>query len=266
MGNGSFRTETGDSTMCPASESNDGAPRPNATGCPPWKWALDSVFGLILLILTSAVIVYAMALVRLTSRGPAIYSQIRLGHNGRLFRIYKIRTMYHDCERLTGPQWSKPGDPRVTPIGRILRATHVDELPQLWNVLRGEMSLVGPRPERPELAADLERALPGYGDRLLIRPGVTGLAQVQLPPDTDLESVRRKLVCDLYYVRRGGLWLDLRIVIGTAFKVMGISPEMSRRLLCLPDVERAEMANCELSGEMNILPRPIEPSAQATSA
>jgi lipopolysaccharide/colanic/teichoic acid biosynthesis glycosyltransferase len=247
-------------------EATGGAPGLIAAGNPPWKGALDSILGLILLVLTSAVIVYAMVLVRLTSRGPAIYSQVRLGLNGRLFRIYKIRTMYHDCERLNGPQWSRPGDPRVTPIGRILRATHIDELPQLWNVLRGEMSLVGPRPERPELAADLERALPGYRDRLLVQPGVTGLAQVQLPPDTDLESVRRKLVCDLYYVRRVGPWFDLRILIGTAFKVMGLSPGMILWLLRIPDLERVEGANCELSGEMHILPEPIEHSAQVTSA
>src|SRR5262249_17904057 len=155
------------------------------------------VIGLVLLAPSAVLILYAMALVRLTSRGSAIYRQTRLGLNGRPFTIYKIRTMYHDSERLTGPQWSRPGDPRVTPIGRILRATHIDELPQLWNVLRGEMSLVGPRPERPELAAGLERELPSYRDRLAVRPGVTGLAQVQLPPDTDVESVRRKLAYDI---------------------------------------------------------------------
>jgi lipopolysaccharide/colanic/teichoic acid biosynthesis glycosyltransferase len=103
---------------------------------------MDLVLASILLILTATVIVTAMLLIRLTSRGPSLYSQVRLGHGGRSFTIYKLRTMYHDCERLTGPRWSTPGDPRVTPVGRILRKTHIDELPQLWNILRGEMSLV----------------------------------------------------------------------------------------------------------------------------
>ena len=106
---------------------------------------------------------------------------MRLGKNGRPFRLHKIRTMRHDCEKATGPRWAVPGDPRITPLGRFLRQTHLDELPQLWNVLRGEMSLVGPRPERPEFVPDLEQAIPHYRDRLLVRPGVTGLAQVQLP-------------------------------------------------------------------------------------
>ena len=103
---------------------------------------------------------------------------------GKVFTIYKIRTMYQDSERHSGPTWCVPGDPRVTPVGRFLRWSHVDELPQLINVLMGEMSLVGPRPERPEFLAQLERALPDYRQRLTVRPGVTGLAQVQQPPDT----------------------------------------------------------------------------------
>ena len=105
---------------------------------------------------------------------------------GKVFTIYKIRTMYQDSERHCGPRWCVPGDPRVTPVGRFLRRCHVDELPQLINVLKGEMSLVGPRPERPEFLAQLERALPNYRQRLTVRPGLTGLAQVQQPPDTDL--------------------------------------------------------------------------------
>ena len=135
----------------------------------------------------------AAIVVKLTSRGPAFYTQIRLGQDGRAYAIYKLRTMTHDCEKLSGPQWSKKGDCRVTAVGRLLRRSHLDELPQLWNVLRGEMSLIGPRPERPEFVPRLERSLPHYRARLHVRPGVTGLAQVQLPPDTDLGSVRRKL-------------------------------------------------------------------------
>ncbi len=177
-------------------------PVPPAGWYPSLKFGLDFVSALLLLILALPVMVLAMALTRLTSRGPALYQQERVGLNGRRFMIFKIRTMVVDAELRTGPQWSTRNDPRITPLGRFLRRTHLDELPQLWNVLRGEMSLVGPRPERPEFVVQLERAIPRYSDRLLVRPGVTGLAQVQLPPDSDLASVRRKLACDLYYAQK----------------------------------------------------------------
>ena len=142
--------------------------------------------------------------------------------------------MYHDCEAVSGIKWATAHDPRVTPLGRILRRTHIDELPQLWNVLRGEMSLVGPRPERPEIVTSLQRAIPGYWGRLSVKPGVTGLAQIQLPPDVDLESVRNKLVLDLEYVERLGPWLDLRILVGTAMYLLGFSGCRIRRLMSFP--------------------------------
>jgi lipopolysaccharide/colanic/teichoic acid biosynthesis glycosyltransferase len=142
--------------------------------------------------------------------------------------------MVHDCEKASGARWSVLGDPRVTPLGRFLRRTHLDELPQLWNVLRGDMSLVGPRPERPEFVPALERALPHYRDRLAVRPGVTGLAQVQLPPDTDLESVRRKLAFDLYYIRYISFWLDLRLTACTAVHMAGVPIFTLGRLFALP--------------------------------
>src|SRR5205807_7700134 len=116
---------------------------------------LDCALAVCLLIVTAPVILLAMLLIKLTSRGPALYSQSRLGLHGQPFRIYKIRTMIHDCESLTGPRWSVPGDRRVTPVGWFLRRAHLDELPQLWNILRGDMSLVGPRPERPEFVPQL---------------------------------------------------------------------------------------------------------------
>jgi lipopolysaccharide/colanic/teichoic acid biosynthesis glycosyltransferase len=196
------------------------------------KAALDFVVAAILLVLAGPVILVCMVLVKLTSRGPALYSQTRLGKDGRLFRIYKIRSMTHDCERSSGARWSLPGDPRVTPVGRVLRATHLDELPQLWNILRGDMSLVGPRPERPEFVVRLEKDIPQYRERLRVRPGVTGLAQVQLPPDTDLASVRRKVACDLTYVRHLGWWLDVRILVLTALHLFGVPcHRLCRRLL-----------------------------------
>lgn len=186
------------------------------------KRALDLVMALPLLVLWLPVIALAGLLVKLTSRGPALYTQARVGRHGRTYTIYKLRTMTHGCERHSGPRWAVPGDPRVTPLGRFLRRLHLDELPQLWNVLRGDMSLVGPRPERPEFVAQLDEALPGYSLRLAVRPGMTGLAQVQLPADTDLASVQRKLFHDLYYVDHVGLWLDMRILMGTVLYVVGV--------------------------------------------
>jgi lipopolysaccharide/colanic/teichoic acid biosynthesis glycosyltransferase len=171
--------------------------------------------------------------VKLTSRGPAIYAQVRLGRDRHPFPIFKIRSMYHDCERLTGPAWSTGNDPRVTPVGRFLRVTHLDELPQLWNVVRGDMSLIGPRPERPEFVDHLEQAIPRYGERLAVRPGVSGLAQVNLPADTDQESVRRKLGYDLHYVAHAGPWLDLRLMLATALFLTGVPFATSTRLLAL---------------------------------
>jgi lipopolysaccharide/colanic/teichoic acid biosynthesis glycosyltransferase len=187
------------------------------------KDVLDRVFAFVMLLVTSPLILMAMALVKLTSRGPALYSQTRVGRHGRLFTIYKIRSMIVESESLTGACWSMPGDQRVTPVGRWLRKSHIDELPQLWNVLMGHMSLVGPRPERPEFVPALEQAIPRYRDRLLVRPGITGFAQVQLPPDTGLDSVRTKLAYDLHYVQSIGFWFDVRICWATALKMAGAS-------------------------------------------
>jgi lipopolysaccharide/colanic/teichoic acid biosynthesis glycosyltransferase len=208
----------------------------------PCKNAVDFVVALFLGAAALPLIAAAALIVKMTSRGPAFYTQIRVGRGGRLFTIYKIRSMIHNCESLTGPRWSMPGDPRVTWIGWFLRATHLDELPQLLNVLRGEMSLIGPRPERPEFFPELERELPSYGQRLTVRPGVTGLAQVQLPPDTDLGSVRRKLAHDLYYVQNVSPLMDLRLLICTAFYAIGVPFSLLSRLLGVPRsgvVERA---------------------------
>ncbi len=189
--------------------------RPARPGYLAWKALTDYVVALALLVLTAPLVLVLAVLVKLTSRGPAFYAQRRLGHRGVAFTLLKLRTMAHDCERLTGPCWATSDDPRVTPLGRFLRATHLDELPQLWNVLKGEMSLIGPRPERPEIARELARVLPQYRGRLAVRPGLTGLAQVHLPPDTDLGSVRRKLGYDLRYVSEVGAALDLRIALAT---------------------------------------------------
>jgi lipopolysaccharide/colanic/teichoic acid biosynthesis glycosyltransferase len=142
--------------------------------------------------------------------------------------------MVHDCESLTGPRWSMPGDPRITRVGQLLRKTHLDELPQLLNVLRGDMGLIGPRPERPEFVPRLERVLPLYRRRLGLRPGITGLAQVHVAADTDLESVRRKLAYDLYYLRHMGPGLDARVMLATGFYALGNPWGLSRRIAAVP--------------------------------
>jgi lipopolysaccharide/colanic/teichoic acid biosynthesis glycosyltransferase len=205
-----------------------------------FKVVLDFLAAVVLLVLASPLILLSALLIKLTSRGPAIYSQTRLGYRGRPYTIYKLRTMTHNCELKTGVRWATVDDPRVTPLGRFLRKTHLDELPQLWNVLKGDMSLVGPRPERPEFIPSLEEAIPHYCQRLLVRPGVTGLAQVQLPPDTNLESVRRKLAYDLFYVRQASFWLDVRIIVCTAFEVVGTPFGVLRKLFLMPSVEKVE--------------------------
>lgn len=200
----------------------------------PLKHTMDFVLALLLCIPALPIIALAALAVRLTSRGPAFYTQIRMGVNGRRFLIYKIRTMVDMAESLTGARWSIPGDPRITPLGWFLRKSHIDELPQLLNVLRGEMSLVGPRPERPEFLPELEQALPTYRQRLQIRPGVTGLAQVQLPPDTDVDSVRKKLAHDLFYIRVMNPLLDMKLILCTALNVLCIPFSVLSRLLLVP--------------------------------
>jgi lipopolysaccharide/colanic/teichoic acid biosynthesis glycosyltransferase len=202
------------------------------------EWLLAGV----LIVLAAPVLLLTALAVKLTSRGPILYSQTRVGKNGKLFTLYKIRSMLHDCEKDSGARWATPGDSRVTLTGAFLRKTHLDELPQLWNVLRGDMSLVGPRPERPEFTPALERVIPHYRDRLAVRPGVTGLAQVQLPPDTDMTSVRRKLAYDIYYIRYRGVWLDLRLVACTAVHMAGVPYRALCLLFVMPRPEAVEVA------------------------
>jgi lipopolysaccharide/colanic/teichoic acid biosynthesis glycosyltransferase len=204
------------------------------------KAVFDRVCGVLILIAASPVILLTMLAVKLTSAGPAVYTQTRLGRYGKPFTIYKIRTMANNCERQSGVRWSTPGDARITPVGRFLRASHLDELPQLWNVIRGDMSLVGPRPERPEFVPQLERHIPHYRDRLLVNPGLTGLAQVNLPPDTDLDSVARKLTYDLYYLRHLSFWLDVRLIACTAIHALGLPFRWTAPLCFVPGKDVVE--------------------------
>lgn len=184
-----------------------------------------------LVVLSPVMLLIALA-IRLTSRGPTIYSQTRVGldrrspvqasqngrrredHGGRLFTIYKFRTMYQ--QRVREDQvWATPDDPRVTPVGRVLRKLRLDELPQLVNVLKGEMNIVGPRPEQPEIFADLRQEVPGYHLRQRVLPGITGWAQVNQSYDTCLEDVRRKVKLDLEYILKTSATEDLRIMAMT---------------------------------------------------
>jgi lipopolysaccharide/colanic/teichoic acid biosynthesis glycosyltransferase len=193
-----------------------------------FKTCLDRALALLLLVLTAPVVLVALVLVKLTSSGPAFYSQKRVGQFGRVFTIWKIRTMYHNCEKLTGPRWSTPGDPRITRIGRALRALHVDELPQIVNVLRGQMSLIGPRPERPEIAEKLRGLVEEYDSRHAVLPGISGNAQIHLPPDTNVNSVRDKLVLDRSYIRAFSAWTDFKLLFLTGLKMVGLRPGTKR--------------------------------------
>jgi lipopolysaccharide/colanic/teichoic acid biosynthesis glycosyltransferase len=199
------------------------------------KPALDTLLALVLLVVLSPVLLIACLLVKLTSRGPVFYTQARLGLNGKPFTIIKLRTMTHNCEAATGAVWSSAADPRITRVGHWLRLSHVDEFPQLINILLGHMSLIGPRPERPEIVARLEVDVPDYRERLAVRPGITGLAQVQLPPDVSLDDVRKKLFCDRYYIDHFSGWLDTRIALATGLFLFGVPLSWSRKQLCIPE-------------------------------
>ena len=171
------------------------------------KRAVDIIAAILGIAITAPLLVLVAIAVRLDSPGPAIYQQLRVGRaladRTELFLIFKFRSMRADAEKGTGAVWAQKSDPRITRIGRFIRKTRLDELPQLINILRGDMSLVGPRPERPGLVDKLDRALPFYADRMIgLRPGVTGLAQVMQGYDTDIEGVRRKVGLDAAYAMR----------------------------------------------------------------
>lgn len=181
----------------------------------PVKRAMDVFGSLFLLITLSPVMLVVALLVKLTSPGPVIYRQRRLTQGGRVFELLKFRSMRQDAEAGTGAVWAAKNDPRVTPIGHVLRKYRLDELPQLWNVLRGDMSLIGPRPERPEIAAELERTFPSFRRRLEVPAGLSGLAQVGWEYCSSVESYRRKFALDLVYIKNQCLLLDLRIALRT---------------------------------------------------
>ncbi len=211
---------------------------------------IDIVGALTLIVVLAPVLALVAAAVRVTSPGPVIYRQTRVGLNrrsgldrrdgphgslvldrrrvdrrtitsaGKLFRIMKFRTMVENAEAKVGPTWASKNDARITSIGRIMRKTRLDELPQLFNILKGDMSFIGPRPERPFFVERFRRAIPGYMERLSVPPGVTGLAQVEHHYDQNVEDVRLKLEYDVRYVRGQSLWLDLKILLKTVRVVL----------------------------------------------
>jgi lipopolysaccharide/colanic/teichoic acid biosynthesis glycosyltransferase len=190
------------------------------------------------LLLAMPLMFLASALIKVSSRGPILYRQTRVGLDrrwkrtlairearmedlgGQVFTIYKLRTMRVDAEKASGAVWATENDPRVTRLGRVLRRYRIDEVPQLWNVLRGDMNIVGPRPERPSIVARLREDIPEYRFRHRVKPGLTGLAQINQNYDACLDDVRSKVNWDLRYIREQGFWMDIRIMVQTVPSVL----------------------------------------------
>jgi len=180
----------------------------------------DIVLALAGLTVASPVLIFAAILIKLNSPGPVVYRQKRVGLNGEIFLIHKLRTMRVDAEKFCGAVWAKENDPRITSVGRVLRKAHIDEIPQLFNVLKGEMSIIGPRPERPEIVTDLKTIIHDYEKRLQVKPGITGLAQVWHKYDETIEDVKKKIKYDLLYIRKMCLLADLKILASTIVVVL----------------------------------------------
>ena len=183
------------------------------------KRLFDIMGAIIGLIVFAPIILLTLLLIKLTSEGPVLYTQTRVGKNGQLFKIYKFRTMRIDAEKYTGPVWAVKNDSRITPIGKFLRKFRIDEIPQFINVLRGEMSIVGPRPERPVFVEQFTGQISDYSKRLNVKPGITGLAQVWHRYDETIQDVKKKVKYDVLYVKKMCVWADLGIILRT-FGVM----------------------------------------------
>lgn len=179
------------------------------------KRALDFIGGIVAGIIALPILCIVALLVKWSSPGPVFFSQTRVGRLGRKFTMYKVRTMVADAEKQSGAVWAKENDPRTTRIGQFLRTTRLDELPQLWNIIRGEMSFVGPRAERPEFHKDIKEGVPFYEERYLIKPGLTGWAQIKYPYGASIKDTAEKLQYDLYYIKHRSIALDLAIVVKT---------------------------------------------------
>ncbi len=180
-----------------------------------FKRVFDIIAGAIGIVIAAPVIALTAILIKIVSPGPVFFKQERVGREGKLFHIYKMRTMRIDAEQRTGPVWAMENDPRLIKFGKAIRKMHIDELPQLFNVLRGEMSIVGPRPERPVFVEKLSKYIRDYRRRIEVKPGITGLAQVWHKYDETIEDVRKKVKYDLLYIREMCLMVDMRIILRT---------------------------------------------------
>lgn len=180
-----------------------------------FKRAFDVTASLTLLFLTLPLILFTALLVKIDSKGPAFYRQRRVGLYGQGFDILKLRSMRVDAETPGNAVWAEKDDPRITRVGRVIRKLRIDELPQCWSVLKGEMSFVGPRPERPQFVEELEQQLPFYAERHMVKPGITGWAQINYPYGASIEDARQKLEYDLYYAKNYSLFLDILILLQT---------------------------------------------------
>ncbi|MFT7645577.1 MAG: exopolysaccharide biosynthesis polyprenyl glycosylphosphotransferase [Candidatus Poriferisodalaceae bacterium] len=201
------------------------------------KRVIDVVGALVFVVLSAPILAACAVAIRLDSPGPAVYRQVRVGRHGKDFKVVKLRTMVQDAEVASGPVLATKADPRITRLGRFLRATRLDELPQMFNVLGGSMSLVGPRPERPELIVDLAKQVTGYDLRHLTKPGITGLAQVSARYNT---SAADKLRFDLIYLQRHNLWLDARLLVQTLHVMM--RPDQASGVAVVPQEQSPSRA------------------------
>jgi len=183
------------------------------------KRLMDITVSVLVLLLGAPVWLAVAAAIKLSSPGPAIYKQFRVGQNGKEYLMLKFRSMYEDAEKRSGPMWASENDPRITPIGRFIRKTRLDEIPQFINVLRGDMSLVGPRPERAFFVEQLKLEIPWYVRRIKIKPGITGWAQVKHKYDSSIEDVKQKVMYDLYYFENMSINLDIKIILRTFWVV-----------------------------------------------
>lgn len=179
------------------------------------KRFIDIIFGIFGLIVSSPIILVVSILIKLDSRGPVFFSQERVGKKGKIFKIYKFRTMVVNAEEKTGPVWATGDDPRVTYIGKGLRKSKIDEIPQFINLIKGDMSLVGPRPERPCFVNEFKKYIPGYERRLDVLPGITGLAQLRNGYDKDASGLIRKLRFEITYIKKMSLKMDIKLIIDT---------------------------------------------------
>ena len=184
------------------------------------KRLIDIIASLLILIITFPICLLSAIAIKIDSEGSIFFKQERIGQNGKVFRILKFRSMKKDAEKDTGPVWSQKDDPRITSVGRFIRKVRIDEIPQMFNVLKGEMSIVGPRPERAFFVEQLSKEIPYYKRRLKVRPGITGWAQVKHKYDESIEDVKIKLRYDLFYIENMSLRMDFKILLRTIFVVL----------------------------------------------